>query len=168
MVRVTMFLGSLTPAFILLGVRNYADENLGFMGIFILLSALSIFCSVTTLKIAEGKTPMVKKITEFKDEGVQIPTFLITFIFPFMIMDFNPSSSTFYQQIIFVLILLLILIRIKFSYINPIFLILGYHVYDAKTSSNEGVLVVSKTIPRLNENLNFSKMTDNIYFHRGE
>lgn len=108
------------------------------------------------------------KISEFKDEGVQVPTFLITFIFPFAIMDFKTSSETFYQQIAFIVILFLILMRVKFLYVNPIFLVFGYHVYDSKTSAGEGILVISKTAPRIDEELNFSKMTNGIYFYRGE
>src|SRR5699024_8631546 len=71
-----------------------------------------------------------------QDETMQIPTYLITFIFPFLFISDTPSCSTIVAYACFLVFLLALLFRTDMAIVNPALLIAGYHVYTVETDSD--------------------------------
>ncbi|WP_125458684.1 hypothetical protein [Rhodococcus sp. 1168] len=96
--------------------------------------------------------PVPTQIDSIKDETLQIPTYLVTFILPFLFVTVDdPYNLAAYS--VFMLLVILMLVRTEISIINPGLLFIGFKIFDATTREGTSVMVISKTKPRVNSTI---------------
>lgn len=146
MSRVWLFLTSLAPALLIASVRFI--PNYPILGstatILSLLLCLSAYLFITARKKLEKNLIHIQAV---KDESFQIPTYLITFIFPFLFIDTSPDWATTVAYGLFLCLIGLLIFRTNLSLVNPVLLIAGYKIYESETESQTTSLVISKFRP---------------------
>lgn len=161
MTRLLLFTSSLSPGIVVISVRYLADSPLpGLIGIFagILLMSLG-FVAIWS----RGKTePVPKEIRSIKDETYQVPTYLVTFLLPFLFIEARDIPSLF-AYAIFAGFVALILFRNDISLVNPGLLLAHYRLYDAVDASGENITVIAKSRPRLTGHESLRTLSGNVY-----
>ncbi len=162
-----LFLSSLAPACVVLGIRLLGSERL--LGTAFLLCGLLLFpIAYLVLKTRRSVTPKPIKVSEIRDESYQVPTYLLTFIFPFLFIDIENywNAASYIVLILFVSILLF---RNDLSLVNPALLMLGYHIYVIQAEGGEDLLLISKARPRTGLSLSASHLSGHTYLlHKAE
>lgn len=165
--RPWLFLSSLAPACLVVGVRLLGSEWL--WGAALLLCGALLFpVAYLVLRARRSVTPKPIKIGEIRDESYQVPTYLLTFIFPFLFIDIEDvwNAASYIVLILFVAILLF---RSDLSLVNPALLMLGYHIYAIQAEGGEDLLLISKARPRVGLSISATLLSGHTYLlHRPE
>lgn len=121
----------------------------------------------------EGTSSLQIKTDEIKNANYEHITFLTTYIIPLLSFDI---SNLRYLMLLFLLLIIIgaIYIKTDLFYANPTLALLGYHIYKITGSriieNNEeyykDIIVITKTKIILNDEIQLSLLSDNIYFGR--
>lgn len=162
MARFWLFLTSLAPALLIGSVRSTPEWKLwGWIGV---LASIALFLSAYFVLFARRRTepvPIVPKTV--KDESTQIPTYLLTFIFPFLFIGDAPDKATLAAYAIFAAMLLTLLYRTDLSLVNPALLALGYHVYAVEVQGYPDSFLVAKKAPQPEASCRAHSLSGNLY-----
>lgn len=161
MTRFWLFLSSLSPGLLVASIR-YAGEDLCLGLIGITLSLILTPVGLWTIKSRNTTTPIPTQVNTIKDETYQVPTYLITFIFPFLFIDID-NISTLIAYAVFMLFVAVVLFRSDISVVNPGLLIASYRLYDAQDIEGKSITIISKSKPRLNGYENLFYLSGNVY-----
>jgi len=126
---------------------------------------LILFCLAVLLpifKISRSFTKRSYEIKEVTDRTSDALNYILPYILAFVDIDLKK-----WQDVIF-LIIVLTLVYIVYSnsnliYINPIFILLGIKIYDAKLSTNERIIILSKKTLKINTRAYLKSIHDTIY-----
>lgn len=161
MERFWLFITSLSPAILLVSIRlvpwfpGYAWIGIA-AGIISFLGAYLVL--VGRKKV--GFHPITPQ--HVQDETDQIPTYLITFVFPFVFVSDTPSFYTLVAYGVFALFIMTLLFRTDVAVVNPALLLAGYHVYTVETVSGS-VKVISRRRPIIKTTFNAHPISGSLY-----
>lgn len=160
--RLLLFVSSLAPALIIAGIRLVDAHRL----LSVLLVALGIIALLLTplvlfLRRHAGRRELT--VSNIKDESSQIPTYLITFVFPFLFLSEDMSRSLIASYIGFVGFMALLLYRTPLSLINPAMLVQGYRVYSVDILERGGAYIISKTPPLPSQPTYAKRVAEGLY-----
>ncbi|GAA1150130.1 hypothetical protein [Nesterenkonia lutea] len=164
MTRLWLFLSSIAPGVIVVGIRALGESWIA-GSITILVGFLLIPAGFRAIRIRKDVEPIPLSISGVKDESIQVPTYLISLVFPFLFVTINdPWSLTAYA--VFIVFVGLILAQSETSLINPILLLRGFRIYDATTVSEGSVTIISKKKPRPGSHENGYVLSNHTYIVR--
>lgn len=145
MTRFLLFLSSLAPGVVVVSMRHLGDHTCaGVIGIAI--GVLFTILGMLTIR-TRGKTkPIPTELAQLKDETYQIPTYLVTFILPFLFVEVK-DLATIGAYGVFILLVATILYKNDISIVSPALLIRGFRLYDAVDSEYRNITVISKSPP---------------------
>ena len=103
--------------------------------------------------------------TKVKDETSQIPTYLITFIFPLLFINTTPNSANISAYLCFAALVLLLTFRTNIALVNPALIILGYHIYAIDTSNKRDQLVISREALSEGAQTYCTPLSKSLHFH---
>lgn len=161
MARVLLFLSSLAPVFLIVGIRLLG--SIAAVGIGIVVLGVVLFCVALLVFVKRGKVtsrPIV--VTGIRDESYQIPIYLLTFVFPFLFIELKNSWDA-AAYIVLILLVLLLLFRTDLSLVNPVLLVLGYHIYAVEAAGGEDLLLIAKNRPRVGGHILGTLLSGNTY-----
>lgn len=159
--RLWLFLSSLAPACLVVGIRLLGSEWL-WGAVLLLCGALLFPVAYFVLRTRRSVTPKPVKVSDIRDESYQVPTYLLTFIFPFLFIDIEDfwNAASYIVLILFVAILLF---RSDLSLVNPALLMLGYHIYVIQAEGGEDLLLITKTRPRVGLSISATLLSGHTY-----
>ncbi len=161
MTRIWLFISALAPALLVVGFRLVASHR--FIGIALFaLATVAILTVFFILKARSSVVPRLFVISESRDETQQVPTYLLTFIVPFLFVDINDWGNAAAYSVLIVLIAIL-LYRTDLSLVNPALLALGYHIYSIRDGGGHESLIVSRTRPRVGASIAAVPLSGHIY-----
>ncbi len=143
-------------------LKTLICNNLLSTSAFVLLVLGIIFLFDLRYKI-EGTLDLPKKVKEIKNLNYEHLTFLTTYIIPFICFELDDLRNTF----IFVFLLVIIgaiYVKTNLFYSNPTLALLGYHIYEVKTSKDTEMILITQG--KLNEGQSFSdlKVGNTVYY----
>lgn len=167
MTRIWLFLSSLAPACLIVGVRLLGgDWRWG--AILILVGVLLFPVAYLVVKTRRSVTPKPITTSEIRDESQQVPTYLLTFIFPFLFIDVADSWNAAAYAVL-ILFLALLLFHSDLSLVNPALLAMGYHIYTVQAEGGETLLLISRTRPSAGMNVAVVPLSGGTYLiHKNE
>ncbi|WP_309082015.1 hypothetical protein [Zhihengliuella sp.] len=145
MARLLLFLSSLSPGIVVAGIR--AAGEFGFPGwIITLVGVVLMPVGFFTVRSRKGNAAIPTEIVSVKDETLQIPTYLITFIFPFLFVQID-DLWTLAALAVFVGLVSVLLWKNDISLINPGMLVSKYRMYEVESVDGRNLIVVSTRRP---------------------
>lgn len=161
MTRFLLFVSSLAPAVLVVGIRLIGETPFG--GMLTILTGILLFpLSYFVLRLRRSVTPKPIKVVEVADENFQILTYVLTFIFPFLFIDIGDTWNA-VAYVVLILFVLVLLIRSDLSLVNPALLVIGYHIYSLRAEGGEDLILISKFKPRLGQALSARKLSGHVY-----
>ena len=159
--RTYFFVSALSPAVIISSIRAF--ELIGaWAWVGVVIGLLSFFATPALLQGRERVTARVTRPIAVSDKTLGIPSYLITFVFPFLFLSETPSVYTLIAYGVFGLLLVLLLFRSDLGLVNPALLVLGYRLYEVETEFEE-LIVISRRRVRKNESLKVHLLSGNYY-----
>ncbi len=138
----TMFVFSaFAPLYLIIALKLLMDDEHCWGGIFLGTTAIAaaIGCYLATnLEIGEAKK---HKLTEVRSIDSEIFPYLLTYIPIIIENDITKGTAAIPLAALYLLVLLLY-IRLDSPYLHPVFALLGYRIYSAKTGANELPIVI--------------------------
>lgn len=144
--RLFLFISALAPAFIIAGLRLY-DAQRSLSVALLSLGVIAFLLTPLVLFLRRNAGRQELTVSNVKDESSQIPTYLITFIFPFLFLSEQMSSPLIASYIAFAVFMAVLLYRTSLSLINPFMLIVGYHVFSVDIAGQGSAYIISKEPP---------------------
>lgn len=161
MTRFLLFLSSLAPGVVVVSIRHLGDHTCaGVIGI--TMGVLLTILGTLTIR-TRGKTkPLPTELAQLKDETYQIPTYLVTFILPFLFVEVK-DLATIGAYAVFILLVAAILYKNDISIVSPALLIRGFRIYDAVDSEDRNITVISKSPPSVKRYENLRHLSGTVY-----
>lgn len=162
--RILLFLSSLTPVLAIASIRLWDSQGCLKYGLLVLTIATLIPMTAVILYRRRKAGREILKINSVKDESNEIPTYVITFIFPFLFLSPDMSRTLICAYIAFALLMILMLFQTSLSTINPLLLIFGIHVFEVELETGSSVYVLSRhlTVPS-DQKIEVKKLTSDLY-----
>ena len=136
--RLLLFVSSLAPALIIAGLRLWdAQHHLSWA----LCTAGAVAFLLTPLVLVLRRNAGRHELTvaDIKDESGQVPTYLLTFVFPFLFLSDQMSRPLIVAYVTFVVFMVLLLYRTPLALINPAMLVAGYRVFSVNVAVGDPV-----------------------------
>lgn len=144
--RLLLFGSSLAPALIIAGLRLWdAQRHLSLVLCGAGLVAFLLTPVVLFLRRKAGRQQLT--VSDVKDESGQVPTYLLTFVFPFLFLSAQMSKPLIVAYVTFAVFMGLLLYRTPLALINPAMLIAGYRVFSLNVAGEGGAYVLAKEPP---------------------
>lgn len=141
--RVLLFVSSLAPALVIAGLRVWHVHRAVSM---MLLFFGGVTFALTPIVLILRRNSGIQKITvsNIKDESSQVPTYLITFVFPFLFLPEQPNGPLAVSYVTFAAFIAVLLYRTTLVLVNPAMLIVGYRIFSVDIEGQGGAHIVSK------------------------
>ncbi len=117
--------------------------------------------------IIKGAKSLPEQIVEIENINWEHLTFLVTYVVPLLSFDLDFDLSNDRNGLMFFLVLLIIgmiYVKTNMFYNNPTLAILGYHIYKAKTTNKNHIILISKDTLVEQNWIEYKHISDNIYF----
>lgn len=164
--RFLLLFTALSPAFLIASIRIIPSHPwVGYIGI--VLGLLMFPAAWLLLGKRSDVTPHVFTPISVHDESDQIPTYLVTFVFPFLFVTDSPSVYTTAAYVLFATFLIFLLYRADISVVNPALLIRGFHVYGVETETGS-IYLISRRRPMVATHMEACRVSGNLYMPRDE
>lgn len=144
--RLILFVSALAPVFLVAGLRLYEAQQI----VSITLFSFGLLASLLTpivLFLRRKAGIQEFEVSNVKDESAQVPTYLITFIFPFLFLSEQMNISLVRSYVGFAALMTVLLYRTNLSLINPVMLLAGYHVFSVDVVGQGSTYIISKRPP---------------------
>lgn len=161
MTRVLLFLSSLSPGVVVVAIR-YLEQDWWLGAIGFLVGVLLMPIGLLAVHQRGKVIPIPTQFRERRDETYQVPTYLVTFILPFLFVELQSLYSV-AAYLVFIAFVATILSKIDISIVNPGLLIFGYRLYDMIGCAGERVTVISKTRPSLTTFENLRPLSGDLF-----
>ncbi len=165
-VRCMLFCSSYFPLSFIFSILLWAPPFYWSIGIFTcgVFSLLIMFLFIKR-RYREGGRSQAKVVeVEKRDENVM--GYIATYLVPFVTFPVDSPQKTLALLALFV-VLLVLYVNSNMIYINPMFNLVGYHLYEIKIDSDEvSHYLIARRIIRPNMLLYFVEMSDGVYLER--
>lgn len=160
--RLFLFVSSLAPVFIIAGLRLFDAQRM--LAVLLLVVGVVTFLLTPLVLFSRrkaGKQEFV--VSNVKDESSQIPTYLITFFFPFLFSSEQMSASLVAAYVGFAALMVVLLYRTPLILINPSMLIVGYRVFSVDIVGQGGAYIISKEPPLPSQSTYTRRIADGLF-----
>ena len=148
-VKFSLFFSSYIPLWLAMAVK-VGDVTYPFRGLsipvlsiaFLIFSAFSAIILVLVFRVSSEKEPKYKNINSYKSREDLLTTYLISYIFPFIGLNYSNISSWIIFAIFF-FVLAAIQIPSNHLYVNPVLSIFGYKLYELEGEELEKSILVA-------------------------
>lgn len=114
--------------------------------VWILLGVISFIALYLVLSLRRSRGGQdFKNIDSYKSRDELVTTYILVYIFPFVVLDYS-SLINWMAFLIFFLVIGIIQVRSTHLHVNPILAILGYRIYEVDTGERKVLLVTKKDI----------------------
>jgi hypothetical protein len=115
-------------------------------------SVIAIISLATLIAARETTNEQPYTLTSVKDESAQVPSYLLTYVFPFIFVDLG-SNYDLLAYALFVALLALMLLRTDLILVNPVLLVAGYHLFQIESSTGYKGLLLSRERPQAGQEI---------------
>lgn len=151
MLKLRLLGSAFAPMFMIVALRLAKDHRIPAL-VLGLLSIALVFSLLTLLASREATNGQPYKLASVVDESAQVPSYLLTYVFPFIFV--SPSNSfDLVAYASFVALLVVMLLRTELLLVNPVLLALGYHLLEIETSSGFRGLLLSRQRPKVGQDI---------------
>lgn len=161
-VKILLFLSSYIPLFVVLSLLHHTNK------IFVIAMVIIIAATLVTLLLLfkasemEGNYPNnIIKFENINNVGLE---YIITYIFPFLSMNFSDPGVLLALLIMF-LVIGYIYINSDLIYMNPMLNLFGYNIYKCHTELGNIIIISKRNIEEIKEN-KIIQLSDNVYLGR--
>lgn len=163
--RLLLFVSSLAPALIIAGLRLWdAQRHLSWALCGAGAFAFLLTPAVLLLRRKAGRRQLA--VSDVKDESGQVPTYLLTFVFPFLFLSATMSKPLIVAYVAFAAFMGLLLYRTPLALINPAMLIAGYRVFSLDVAGEGGAYVLAKEPPLATQPCYAKRIVGGLYISR--
>ena len=128
----------------------------------IIAGALLVPMGILTIWSRRRTQPVPTELSSVRDETYQVPTYLVTFVLPFLFIELK-SAETIAAYAILILFVAAILTRSDISIVNPGLLLLNYRMFDAVRSDGKGLTIIAKSAPQVSRFNNLRHVSGQVY-----
>lgn len=160
--RLLLFVSSLAPALIIAGLRLWdAQRHLSWA--LCTAGAVAFFLTPLVLVLRRNAGRHELTVADIKDESGQVPTYLLTFVFPFLFLSGQMSKPLIVAYVTFVVFMALLLYRTPLALINPAMLVAGYRVFSVNVTGEGGAYIIAKDPPLESQPCHAKRVTGGLY-----
>lgn len=125
-----------------------------------ILAILSIIGLLNVRRIINMTSKTGLTVAKVQQKDAEVMTYIITYLFPFMGLDFRDLNNLI-CVLIFFIIIGFVYINSNMIHVNPVLFAFGYHIYEIETSNGSNFTVISHKKRMIkNEKLNVVKIND--------
>jgi len=171
-----VFLSSYVPLFFILAVKHFSfrmripssapvlsDLPIPVLSIFwILLSVASLVALYFVINIRLSKEPEPHKVEEIDNKNDAITSYILVYIFPFVVLDLSQVIN-WISFIVFFVVIGIIQVRSNHLYVNPILGIIGYDIYEVETDRGRLTLLSNKDISHQTETVPAIEISNGVF-----
>ncbi len=166
LVRCMLFFSSYFPLMLIFSILLWKPHQPWAIGILALglLSLLITFLYISRRKNKGGVSQA--KITEVEKRDENVMSYIASYLVPFVTFPLDTVEQT-AAILIFVGVLLVLYINSNMIYINPMFNLVGYHLYEITIDSDQmSHYLIARRPVKPNKTLYFVEISDNIYLEK--
>ena len=148
-VKFGLFFSSYIPLWLAMSVKvwgvkySVADFCIPVLSLaFLIFSGISAAVLILVFKVSREREPKFKKLSSFKSREDLLTTYLVSYIFPFIGLNYSNISSWVIFGIFFA-VLAAIQVPSNHLYVNPILSIFGYKLYEIEGDELEKSILVA-------------------------
>lgn len=162
-----LFLSSLSPGLLVVAFRLLPESLL--LGLIVLACSVVLFpAGLITTWIRSRQPPTLIHVVAVKNQTFQVPTYVMTFIFPFLFINVD-DLWTVAAYAVFLVLIGLLLSKSDVSIVNPGLILRGYQLFVATVEGeNKGqtrdIMIISKEPPPLDEISRVNRLANETYF----
>lgn len=139
--RTMLFLSSYAPLFTILAIRNWDDRYAAY-GLLV-LTVISMGWLLLFLRRALGLARVSIEITRATSRDGDIVSYIVSYLLPFLAIDFSRLADVASLAVLLVVIALLY-VHSNLIYVNPLLAALGYHLAEIEESNGKVSILVSR------------------------
>lgn len=180
-VKWLLFLSSYIPLFILLVIKHWGVKwvfpqleypifealagwkipilSLGW-AILVLLSGFALWL-VISVRQSRGGTDF-KRVESFRSRDDLITSYILVYIFPFVILDYTQLTN-WLAFLVFFLVIGVIQVRSNLLHINPIFAIFNYRIYEIDTGEQVLTVVTRSNLKPTDDSLKTVELSNDVF-----
>jgi len=91
-------------------------------------------------------------LTQVRDESGQVPSYLLTFVFPFLFLEVHDWRDVL-AYLIFAALVAVLVLQTDLVLVNPLWLAAGYHLYQVQTTSDFNGILMSSRRPQTGQTI---------------
>lgn len=122
-----LFLSSYSPAFLILAIRAF-DRCWALFWSFLALAILSAGLLLLYLKLARKGAPYSGTLHDVEPRDSDLSAYVATYLLPFLLV-FGAGAQDVVALGVFLLFIGVLWVSSALVYLNPLLLVVGYHVY---------------------------------------
>lgn len=180
-VKWLLFLSSYAPLFIILIInhwsiratipdttipvlRNLSGVNFPILSVvWLLLAVVSCFALLSVLNIRKSKGGRdFKTVDEYRSRDELITTYILVYIFPFVVLDYT-SLANWVAFAVFFFVIGVIQVRSNQLYVNPILALLDYRIYEIDTGDEVLTLVIKGDLEEPVESVKTVELSNGVH-----
>lgn len=146
----------------LIGTEKFVAANLFSIACFAFI-LLGFFFVIRNSSELRGTANPCHKITKIDSANYEFLTFITTYIIPLICFNFD---NTRYKVVFWILLLIIGIIFVKMDmYLaNPIFALMGYHLYIIDTVDKKGIRIITRDRLSKNDSIDWIELDDTCWY----
>jgi hypothetical protein len=163
-IRARLFVASYAPLALILALRSLPHHPLGF-ALWLAIALVGFVDAARLVFSTRRRDRRTVRLHNIKDAGGAVAAYLATYLLPFISSPPTKPGDIAAYAVYFVVVFL-IYIRSDMAFVNPTLYVLGWRVVDATSELGRHVLVVCKTMPTEEVDLDVVQFLD-VYVVKG-
>lgn len=165
-IRLILFLSSYAPMFFIFALRNPFQNWIAQLSFFV-LGIISILVLILILKTCQSLAPEIVEVAEIEFKGSESMSYVVTYIIPFLGVDFS-SAENYLSLLIMFFTLAILYMNSNLIYTNPLINILGYQIYRIQDIDGRNIMLLTKEPSiKAKAKLSVIQIDGNIYVWEG-
>ncbi|MDP3918781.1 MAG: hypothetical protein Q8Q35_02660 [Nanoarchaeota archaeon] len=159
-IKTILFLSSYTFLFLIFILKNLNNQTLVYslVGI-ILLSNIMLFISIKRCKSLADEFVKIKSVENINSVN---SAYLVTYIIPFLAIDFTNITDLASLLLLFAVFAFLY-VKSDMIYVNPTLNFIGYNLIEIKTTKDDKLILITKEKTKETlEKIKFRRLTNSI------
>lgn len=140
--RATLFLSGYAPLFLIFSIQYFSKYGLWALapaG----LGAIAVVGMIVWIKWLGNTGPVTVPVRAVRRKDAEVIAYIFAYVFPFLGLDLNDNGSTIGLAVFFV-VLMVLNVSSNMVHINPMLNLLGYHVYEIDTDTEENHTLITR------------------------
>lgn len=160
--KIFLFLSGFFPLFLILAIQNYEQYGLQVLIPIVVIVILTVLWLFLFLRLVKRTSPVQLAIANVERKDAEVISHLLTYIFPFLELKFEDLAHLLSLGVFFV-VLMILNVNANLIHINPIFNLLGFHIFDIKSKKGtKYTLITWRHRLRRGTVLNVAKIDDDL------
>ena len=165
-VRCMLFFSSYCPLMLIFSILSWRTQPLWAIGI-LTLGLISLLVTFLYISRRERKGGVSQaKITAVEKRDENVVGYIASYLIPFVTFPLDKPEQI-AALLVFVAVLLVLYINSNMLYINPMFNLVGYHLYQITIESDQmSHYLIARQGIKPNKMLYFVEISDNVYLEK--